>query len=385
MLLYKLCSAVAPMRITFNKLTALQVIRSIRGRFPHLSLESGRCGRSDIIAPDPTPMKRWTKRSIEVPELGIRASKGLGRSLYVAVDDPSARLQMGCVENTLYSNEGSVPYHSFIEVCDGVAVSSPELLFAEMGSLMDFAHLVLLGHELCGTFSRDAADPRNGAASFGLRPATSLDRMMRFLKQARHIRGANRARAAIRYVSENAWSPVESVISAVINMPVSELGYGLERCVLNQRVDTCWSSKVAGRAGSRVPDILFAGTHVGLNYDGRGHLDLQGIAETAQQVERGGDGDALREELNAVISEVRAKAVDDLRRNRELAASGYIVLPVTKEDLYIDGGLDRVVSEAFAVVDRFGGEKAAALKRPEISRELSHRRSRLIRSLLPNR
>lgn len=44
-------------------------------------------------------------------------------------------------------------------------------------------------------------------------------------------------------------------------LPVEEAGYGLGNLVLNQRIGY-------GDGGSRVPDILFAGTHVGLNYDG---------------------------------------------------------------------------------------------------------------------
>ena len=37
---------------------------------------------------------------------------------------------------------------------------------------------------------------------------------------------------------------------------------------------------------------------------------------------------------------VRAKAVDDSARNRQLAASGRIVFPITKENMYGLGSLD---------------------------------------------
>lgn len=44
----------------------------------------------------------------------------------------------------------------------------------------------------------------------------------------------------------------------------------------------------------------------------------------------------LREKLESV----RAKVVDDNKRNRQMAACGRIVFPVTKEDIYGWGSLD---------------------------------------------
>ena len=49
---------------------------------------------------------------------------------------------------------------------------------------------------------------------------------------------------------------------------------------------------------------------------------------------------------------VREKAVDDVRRNRELAADGLTVFPITKEDLREKGGLDRVMRQVVESIER---------------------------------
>ena len=83
---------------------------------------------------------------------------------------------------------------------------------------------------------------------------------------------------------------------------------------------------------------------------------------------------------------MRAKYLDDLRRNRELAASGAVVLPVTSEDLFQRGGLDTVMLEAVLLMEQSGElkpakarELKAAIRMPALRRE----RQRIIWSLLP--
>ena len=52
---------------------------------------------------------------------------------------------------------------------------------------------------------------------------------------------------------------------------------------------------------------------------------------------------------------MRDKYRDDLSRNRELAAQGRLVLPVTSEDLFAPGGLDAVMLEAMMAIERIDG------------------------------
>ena len=103
---------------------------------------------------------------------------------------------------------------------------------------------------------------------------------------------------------------------------------------------------------------------MGFNYDGRAHLGLEAIVEAARK------GDPA-----AAMREVREKYLDDLKRNRELAAMGRIILPVTSSDLFAPGGLDAVMLEAALAMEEFDGRSASHLR--------GSRRQQLIWSLLP--
>ena len=128
-----------------------------------------------------------------------------------------------------------------------------------------------------------------------------------------------------------------------------------------------------GGRTSRVPDIEVLGTRVGFNYDSHQHLDLESIARAA-------DGGNPAQ----AIALVREKHLDDLRRNRELAAMGHIVLPVTPNDLFAPGGLDAVMLEAALAIDAFdGGNTLSNVWAALDSADIRRRRQELVWSLLP--
>ena len=263
---------------------------------------------------------------------------------------------MNGAHNTIYGSTRSLPPHSFIEVDDGIAISCPELIFLEMVDVMPLMRLVMLGHELCGTFSRDPHDPRNGEATLSCPPLTSCERIEAFIRETKWNAHAEQALRALSLVSDNAWSPTESIVAAVASLPYEEWGYGFGRCILNKRIDTSTGLALATGKDSRRPDILFEGTPVGLNYDGAIHLDLDAVAKAAMELERNPGEAANQQAFDAIVHEVRSRAVDDIRRNRELASAGYIVFPVTKEDLYEEGALDTVMLQVMKTIENLTGK-----------------------------
>ena len=230
----------------------------------------------------------------------------------------------------------------------------------------------LFGYELCGSFSRDPNDPRTGRATLGIAPVTSVERIGRFIDRCSNVRGTVAARRSLEYVADNAWSPAETVVAALVALPVHELGYGLGKVTLNARRAAPPELVKLGAAASRIPDIEVDGLRVGFNYDGHDHLDLPSIARAATQ-----------EESDSAIDAVREKYVDDLRRNRELLATGRIVLPVTSEDLFRKNGLDAVMLEAALAEESLFGTKLPELRGTIASSALRRARQRLIWSLLP--
>ena len=368
------------MEITLSGKTALFVMRSLRAS----RTAPGAWGkRVDLIPPDPAPSMRFTKKLFDMPAIGFALSSEEPLSICVAVPDKASRLRMKGARNIIYGSAQSLPAHPFIEVAQGLAISCPELIFLEMAAKMTMERLVMLGHELCGSFSRNPHDPRNGNVMLWCPPATSSGRIEEFIRATKWNAQAERALRALSFVSDGAWSPTESIIATMVNLPYEEFGYGLGRCELNKKVDTSVELANAIGKNDRRPDLLFKDAPVGLNYDGAVHLDLDKIAQAAINLERSPEEAAAQQTLDAVIAEVRAKAVDDIRRNRELAAAGYIVFPVTKEDLYENGGLDTVMLQAMKTIENLTGKNLSEQKRLLGIRFCREKRQDIIWSLLP--
>ena len=369
------------MKLTINRRTALSILRYIRAH----RISGKNMRRVDLIAPDPSPRKRWSKTAIDLSRFGVLGPFSDSVPLDVAVSSRSDYLRMKYASNTLYAAEGNLPRRSFIEIEPGLAMSCPELLFAEMATIMDLPDLLMLGYELCGGFSRDAIDPLNGPITLNRDPVTSCAKLRTFLQKTKWLEGASNARRALELLADNAWSSTESIVATIASLPFGEFGYELAPCVMNQRIYTPDSLKATTERGSRVPDILFGDSRVGINYDGAVHLDLDSIARAARDAQRYPETAAMEFELDRTIHEVRAKVVDDIRRNRELAAAGYVVFPVVKEDLYEEGSLDRVMMQVIEALERYANRDMSKHRRVMKNKFIAAKRQELIWSLLPGK
>lgn len=356
------------MLLPVTGLTALRAMRLARSRDGRLF--GTPC---DLPSPDPSPRRRWTPGIVPLEPLALDAPPSAERTVNVIVRNPRDRIKASFASCVVRS--GDVAPLSFLDMGGGVVVPSPELLFVELATVMEPEVHALLGYELCGSFSRDPRNPRTGPIRHGVEPATSVERIANFLETLGGGDAPRTARRTLRRVANNAWSAMESVLALLATSSVAELGYGLGELTLNVRHETDEELIELGVRSSRVPDIEIRGTHVGLNYDGRDHLDLDSVVRAA---ERGDASEAAR-----AAHEVREKYLDDLRRNRELAARGQIVLPVVAEDLFRPGALDALMLEIALILERFDGvnveQVRAAMRSPRIVRE----RQRLIWSLLP--
>ena len=364
------------MELSLNKDTALCILRQKR---IELSCQNTGFVRTDIVAPNPNHRKRWTKDAI-VRGLPDSIRHLLEGDIFVAVPSAEMRIRAKGVSSTVY--ERPLPTGSFIVAGNDLAISGPELLFAELASKMQPIERVMLAHELCGSFGRDAADPRNGPVTYGLKPLTSVARIRAFLENAAFIRGIGAAREVACYLDDHAWAPTVSLLTAFLRLPIDSFGFEFGELELNERISN--KHGLPGSKESRVPDILIKGTSVGLNYDGLVHLDLDSIARAAMDAGMNPESSQALYDLRRAIDSVRLKVVDDVRRNRELTAEGLNVLPVLKEDLYQQHGLERLVSR---LVDMLNQE-AYDLRQPRRalrSKRLCEDRYRLLLSLLPGR
>ena len=382
------------MQLTLCKHSALAVLRSLRATSASFAVEdprslidtgATRSTRTDILAPNPSPGKRWTRALIDGVDFGAAFTLA-GKTVDFAVPDKTLRIRPRNSTCTVYAK--GIPDGSFIKArwstddC-AVAISGPELLFVELAKEMHPIEHLMLGHELCGTFSRDAEDPYNGPITYGIRPATSVERICHFLDEAKNIQGIDVARTSVEYLNNNAWSPTESLVAALLRLPVDSLGYDFGELVLNPRISP--SASLPGSADSRVPDIVISGTPVGVNYDGAVHLDLDSIVDAARAVGANPELEQAQVDLAKAVKDVRAKVVDDIRRNRELAADGLAVFPVVKEDLYARSGFDQVVSHLITVIEQLTGRNMSNQKRIMRMTRLADARWHMILSLLPGK
>lgn len=367
------------MHLFVNRLTALRALRLVRASGRAIPAE-----RLDLARSDPSPHRHWSARLVPRERLALDELQGSDGAVSIAVPSKGARVRAAFACCTVYAK--SLPAGSFVNLGDGLAASCPELLFVECAPLMPVAVHVLLGYELCGTFARDPRRPRSGPVAFDVPSATSTDRIARFIGDCHNVRGCDVARRNLAYVRDNAWSPAEAVLATMAALPINELGYGAGDLVLNRRHELPAELVRLGRAASRVPDIEVADSRVGFNYDGRNHFDLDGLVRAAR-AESGGDeknrGADARRATERLAAALRERYVDDLRRNRELAAVGRIVLPVASEDLFRQGGLDAVMLEADLVSREFDGKGLGDVRAAVKASALSRRRQQLIWSLLP--
>ena len=128
----------------------------------------------DIVTPDPSPQKRWTHGSLCAlfSELGFPQTC---HDYHIAVPVGKSRLKARGAICATY--EKGIPTGAFIDAGNGVVISGPELLFVELAESMHPLEHLMLGHELCGAFSRDPFDPYNGPIAYGVAPVTSAQRI----------------------------------------------------------------------------------------------------------------------------------------------------------------------------------------------------------------
>jgi hypothetical protein len=356
------------MRITFNKLTALHILRAWRSSGRTLTAD-----RHSLETSAVAPGRYWTRRRINtcLESVGVSLSDVRGR-VQVMVPRPGARIRSRTAINTVYVR--GLPANPTIELGSMVRIPCPELLFIELGTIMSPVMQLLAGLELCGRFSRDARDPRDGAVTYSIKPVTTADKIRSYVSAARDLAGLEQSRRVAEWLMDEAWSPQEALLNGLARMPLHELGYELGEMQLNPRFIARGPLLSLVDKRSRVPDSLVKDTNVGFNYDGGPHFgeDVPGASATGLL------------DSNAADS-MRKAVVADKRRDRDLLVQGLSVLPVTKEDFYERGGIDRVMLQAMSLLERGGmgdfSKHRRALRRPRLAEE----RQRLIWSLLPGR
>lgn len=353
------------------------------------ALHATRLARSeqvDIRLADPVTLthqtpwvgKRWSTREF-VADVWKWQRPSSKNALHVMVASRDDRIWMQNIKSHVCTR--SLPANSIVWLDDYASVVTPPLLFLQMASVMSFPMLVLLGHELCGGFTRDAVDPLEGPLVDDIPAATSVEEISDFLRSIGRYKGIEIARRALDYVSDHAVSAPEAVMSTVYALPKDERGYGMGPVTLNKRARLGPGLD----AKSRYPDLMFGFAPVGINYDGSEHLDLDALVASAKAVVCATEENAAdaKKGLQDTLEAVRAKVVDDNTRNRQLAACGKLVFPATKENLYGEGHLDAFTRDLLRCAHEVFGVDVSEYENALDDSELCKERYELLESMLP--
>lgn len=112
-----------------------------------------------------------------------------------------------------------------ITYLDGIAVSSPELLFLELACKLSMPRLILLGLQLC---SHPAGLPSAAI--------TTKHKLKTFLVKTPGYRGHRKALQAVRYIENGSASIMESIAYMILTLPHALGGYGLCGAVFNHEI-----------------------------------------------------------------------------------------------------------------------------------------------------
>lgn len=375
------------MGLTISHNSALRATRILRANGEDLRLMTN----VSIVQPSTWVGKRWSMKEFLSDKWKWDCPR-VAHPLHVIVANASHRIRMQNVVCHVQSMD--MPSNSYVWLDEFARMSSPEYLFVQMAESLSLPELVLLGHELCGNFTRSAGNPVHGKVIDHVPPATDTDQLRQFIRGAKTTSGVAKARQALDYVSDHAVSVPEAILATIYSLPQAELGYGMGPVRLNQRVQVTDDEDAEQNededdreARTRYPDLLFSFAPIGINYDGENHLDLKGLVESAKAhaIAATGTETALQaeQELKEKLVAVRSKVVDDIRRNRQLASKGKLVFPLTKEDLYGQNKLDnftrRILSCAHTVFDTDIRPFMRGLDNSALCRE----RNALLESMLP--
>lgn len=218
-----------------------------------------------------------------------------GTPVSVLVNSPSARRQSRTIIARCCSSD--LPEGSFNRLRGNLYLVSPELLFARMSNHVSEVRLAEIGTNLCGRYYINLD---TGKIDDRLELLTTPAKIEKYLDKALGLRGAKKARNALRWVMANSGSPAESKMKLQFGSPLWMGGFGLPFTHLNYDV-------MAGRNAHLCEQSEFCIDYVnpdlkkGMEYDGHEyHLDSS----------------------------------KDKRRRNALEALGWHVFPIDKSVLY---------------------------------------------------
>ena len=243
------------------------------------------------------PALKAQRRKIALPrrlteaDIGlVEQLDGLKSPLHVMLGRAGARKvsrQATAVRQHVFSSE--VIGDCFVNCGEGLFVSSPEFVFLQLAAELSLVKLILLGYELCGRYSlgEEGASANDSAEAdsrgFDLRPPlTDTARIAAFLQRMTGVKGHKKATLALRYISDNSLSPMETRLAILLTLPYRLGGYHLLKPKHNDRIVPVKTARNNVSKKYYECDLFWPDYDLAVEYDSdRYHTGASRIAEDA--------------------------------------------------------------------------------------------------------
>ncbi len=228
-----------------------------------------------------------------------------GHPLDVLVPSESARRYAKDLRPHVWA--GEVPMGAFRKIGPNLFVSSPEFTYVQLALSFSVIELAQVGNELCGGYFLMAFS--GFQTRLGKRPITSRRKIANMIDRVVEVRGAKRAREALRWVADHCDSPMETNTLLVLCLPKRLHGWSLCMPVMNKviRVTERMRPFVGGELYK--PDFYWERT-----VDGR-ILRITGEYDSSECHDADLDAEATR-----------------IRRN-DMKAMGYLVTSINRSQM----------------------------------------------------
>lgn len=154
-----------------------------------------------------------------------------------------------------------LPDGTVFKTDEGFYVVSAELAFLQVARDFELTKLIKLGFSLCGTYAMSKEGIQSCEA------LTSVESLKSFVTKYSAVAGSRKVARALRYITENSASPMETVLTLLLCLPYALGGYGLPFPQLNHRINIK-ATKIF-RASSRfyVCDLYWPQAQIAVEYD----------------------------------------------------------------------------------------------------------------------
>lgn len=220
--------------------------------------------------------------AIPPTDLALHQTKSLGLALpmEISVSKPSGRRTTHSIRSHVLSK--TLPGSCFVKLTEEVYVSSPELCFLQMAAKLPLVKLIELGFELCGSYSlpghstpssEDKGDDlKTNTDNLIIRPPlTSSKRLSVLLARKELVPGSIQARRALRHITDNSASPMETKLTMLLSLPQKLGGYGLPMPILNARINPAKSAKKSTDKTHFSCDLFWPTANLAVEYDSDTH------------------------------------------------------------------------------------------------------------------